>query len=192
MRHAAASARGRLCGWYDAPLSAAGRAQLRVLIERARRDARPDALYTSPLTRARETALALADAWRLPAAAQEAWREIGCGSLDGEPMAAIQRAHPDLWRRNLAQEDEGFAWPGGESYREFRARVIAALDAVAATHPGRRLVIVTHAGVINQAVGAVRGYAAAAWEPWRPHHVTVTELVWGNGERELRGFNQPL
>ena len=192
VRHADAFAGGRLCGWYDAPLSEKGRRQIQALPDRVRRLNPAVAMYTSPLTRAWQTAIVFAEAWDLPGTAHEAWREIGCGVLDGEPIESVKRDYPELWARNLAQNDDTFAWPGGESYRGFRARVLDAMDELAKAYPGARLVVVTHAGVINQVVGTIRGYSAAAWEPNRPDPVTVTTVDWGNGIRALQTFNLPL
>jgi len=175
---------GVLCGWLDLPLSPAGRAHLSRLCERLPARARPDALYTSTLARARETAAALAAAWRLDIAPLETLREIHCGRLEGMRLDELERVHPDLVARNRAQVDEGFAWPEGESYAAFRRRVLEGLRAVAASHQGRRVAVVTHAGVVAQVMGAVRGRPAAVWDRDRPDPLALTEVVWTNGSPE--------
>jgi broad specificity phosphatase PhoE len=104
----------------------------------------------------------------------------------------LQRQFPDLWHRNQTQTDETFAWPGGEAYTDFRARVLAGLDRAAATYPAGRVVVVTHAGVITQVLGVVEGRPACIWEPDRPRPLTATEVLWDEGApRAVLSFNDP-
>jgi broad specificity phosphatase PhoE len=192
IRHAHADADERLCGHFDARLSSRGRAQLDALRAARRRQPPPDALYTSPLGRAREVAGVLEALWGLRADELEAVREIDCGALDGMRLDDVQREFPHLWQLNAAQVDDGFAWPGGESYARFRARVIGALAGIAARHPGARVAVVTHAGVISQVLGCMRGRSAAAWEHDRPAPLSATEVVWANGAPcDVLRFNDP-
>jgi broad specificity phosphatase PhoE len=172
---------GRLCGSCDLPLSPKGREQIRMFQESLVNGSRPDALYTSSLLRARATANALAGAWRLEPVVETALSEIHCGRLDGICIKEIEREHPDLWARNRAQNDDDFTWPGGESYRQFRQRALAALHAIAQRHPHQRVAIVTHAGVITQVIGAIHGRPAAAWAHHRADPFSATEMLWTNG-----------
>ena len=134
IRHAPTDTAGRLCGTLDLPLTAAGRAQLIETIDRRPISKVPAALYTSPLTRAREVADALGRAWNLDPRLAPWAREIECGAVEGMPLDRLRRQYPDLWARNEAQDDETFAWPGGESYGAFRARVLSGLTAIAGGH----------------------------------------------------------
>jgi len=142
-------------------------------------------VYASTLRRAAETARAAP----APPVFSDSLREINCGVLDGEPLAEIEVRHPDLWRRNLAQTDEEFGWQGGETYREFRARVIEAMDGIAARHTGERVLILTHAGVISQVMGILLGLSAARWEDFRPGNASMTEIEWANGSSRVRRFD---
>lgn len=192
IRHAESDARQRLCGSFDAPLSAAGRAQVERLCRRAAARSRPAALYASTLTRARDVAVALASLWHIEPALDDAVREIHCGTFEGMHLHEIQRQYPELWARNEAQADDDFAWPGGESYAAFRARTIAGISRIASRHPGQRVAIVTHAGVISQVLGTIKGRPAAAWEHDRPQPLTATEVAWANGgPLAVLSYNEP-
>jgi broad specificity phosphatase PhoE len=194
IRHAHAEvgpAPGRLCGSFDVPLSAEGRAQLDRLRTRCAALQPPQALYTSPLRRARETADALAEIWQLDAHVADGLGEIDCGLLDGEYIAVIERDYSDLWARNMRQQDEDFSWPQGESYRRFRARVFAGLTHIARAHPAARVAIVTHAGVVAQVMNAIHGLSPAQWSRYRPDLLSVTEIVWdAEAPREVTAFNR--
>ena len=119
-------------------------------------------------------------------------REIHCGDVEGMPLERVQRDFPDLWIRNKAQVEDTFAWPGGETFAQFRARLLAGLTAAAATYPSGRVVVVTHAGVISQVLGVVKGRPACVWEPDRPRPLTATEVLWEKGApRTVLSFNNP-
>jgi broad specificity phosphatase PhoE len=178
IRHAHTDPGPALCGCLDVGLSDRGWQHVAELTERAPTVESPAALYTSPLLRARVVAEALTERWRIDAQCANALREIECGVLEGVPFSDVQRAYPEIWARNLAQDDEDFRWPGGETYREFRARILDGLGDIAARHPAQRVAIVTHAGVISQVLGALYARPAAQWEPDRPEPLSATEVVW--------------
>lgn len=181
IRHASTDPKNRLCGWFDVPLSPAGAAELDALLRHPATRPAPDALFTSTLRRARHVAAALGRAWGIDPRPAHWAREIHCGVLEGMPLADVQRRFPDLWAGNEAQRDSTFAWPGGESYTAFRARIMDGLKASVDAQPGGRVAVVTHAGVISQILGVVRHRPAAAWEPDRPRPLTATEIIWENG-----------
>lgn len=189
IRHAHARGNGGpgghsvLQGSTDLPLTARGQWEARLLRRRLQGEPSFDAMYSSPLRRATQTAAALGGT--IPAHCSDL-QEIHCGSLDGMPLDEVQRRYPALWAANLSQTDEHFRWPGGESYREFRERCLAAVAGLAARHAGR-VALVTHAGVISQILGALAGHSPARWEPFRPGHTGLTEIEWtGQGGRVLR------
>ena len=179
----------RLNGWLDVPLSALGSAQTERLRRHLAAGAPVDALYASPLRRARQTAAALSTTLGIRPRLLDSLREISCGRLDGLPLEEVQRRLPELWRRNLAQVDDDFRWPGGESYRAFRARVLRAVGRIAARHPGRRVVVVTHAGVISQVLGALHGIGPSRWTAFVAGNASITEVRWHDGAGTVLRFD---
>jgi broad specificity phosphatase PhoE len=167
-----------MAGWTDVPLSSRGRVEIERLKQYLARGPRFDAIYSSSLSRASDTARLLVAAGLGPLCLLPALKEINCGQLDGLPVREVQRRFPDLWRDNWAQEREDFRWPGGESYREFRDRCIAAVRSIAAAHVSGRAAIVTHAGVISQIMGFLSGVSPARWGLFRPGNASITELAW--------------
>lgn len=192
IRHGLVDAASRLCGSFDVPMSPSGFAQLEALVQRKATGPRPHALYASTLTRATQVASRLGPAWGLDSHPAEWAREIHCGQLEGRPLEELRVRFPGLWARNQAQDDDDFAWPGGESYRAFRTRVLAGLATVGANHAGERVAIVTHAGVISQVLGTIRGRTASAWAVDRPDPLTATEVAWEDGGPiEVLTYNDP-
>lgn len=178
-----------MVGWTDVPLSARGRLQTERLRTHLARRQRFDAIYSSPLCRATETAQSLVDAGLGLLHLCPALKEINCGAADGLPLPEVQRRFPELWRENFRQVRDDFRWPGGESYREFRHRCLAAVQSIVAKHPSGCVAIVTHAGVISQIVGSTHGLSAACWEPFRPGNASISELEWRGSRGAIVSFD---
>ncbi|HWQ55973.1 MAG TPA: histidine phosphatase family protein [Bryobacteraceae bacterium] len=170
----------RLVGRYDSPLSSLGEKQVERLRGALAGEA-AEAAYASPLRRAMATARALPE--RLHPLPLGSLQEIYCGRFDGWLLSDVQQQHPDLWKRNLAQDDDSFRWPGGETYARFRARVLRTVRALAGRHCGGRVVAVTHAGFISQLLGCLAGARPSRWEQFRPGNASITEVRWGAGEK---------
>ena len=141
----------RFQGLLPVPLNATGRAQAQQLARRAAEHGFA-ALWTSPLVRARETAAIVAAALRLPACEDRRLVETDTGewtdryfdevsAVDPEGFAAFVRADPD------------FAFPDGESFRQQTARVMAALEEIAAGP--RPVLVVTHGMAIRLVFAAL-------------------------------------
>jgi probable phosphoglycerate mutase len=110
------------------------------------------AVYTSPTDRARETAQAVATRANLPLHIDEGLREVAIGSVEGAGNLATHLAS----LATIAVRDGSWSSiPGTESSASIRGRIIPALDAIAARHPGERVVVVSHAGTINAALATI-------------------------------------
>jgi probable phosphoglycerate mutase len=138
----------RFQGQIDVPLNATGIDQAERLGQRLA-DEPIDLLVCSDLLRARRTAEPL---WRqrgLAPVVDPLWREQGFGLLEGLDVPTIRSRHADLWDRWVRHEADYALPQGGESNRDFHARVVAALRHLVAAHAGRRIVVVTHGGVLD-------------------------------------------
>lgn len=163
IRHGEASGNHELryLGATDAPLTASGEAQVARLAE-ALRLAPLDALYTSPLRRARDTAAALAQG-RAPEPApqiEERLREQNYGAWEGLTRAEAQARDPLLhaeWERGACD-----APPDGESLTLLRERCCACATALAQRHAGAVIALVSHVGPIKAIVCAALGLPAQA------------------------------
>ncbi len=172
-----------MSGWTDVPLSELGQRQAVALEHRVR----ADVVYTSPLARAFETARHCADGHDV--VCDPALREIGCGEADGVRVSIVRARFPEAWAANEAQRDDGFRWPGGESYAELRQRAVSAVCAIAARHGGARVAIVTHTGVITQVLGHLAGTPAARWSAFRVGNASLTEIDWEGARGTVRALD---
>jgi alpha-ribazole phosphatase len=135
---------GRLFGHADVPLSPVGRQQAEALARRLSEEP-IEAVYASDLVRAQATAAPLAAARGLVPVLLPALREIALGDFEGLTLAEMEAREPGTMRRWLANPS-AVAYPGGESLRELRARVLAAWKALVARHAGGCFAVVAHGG----------------------------------------------
>lgn len=178
-----------MSGCFDLPLTERGLCQARALGARLADEPAPASLYSSPLERARRTAALVAQRVGREVSLVPALREIDCGTVDGWPLRKVQQHYPREWALNNEQSDPDFRWPGGESYREFRERILGGLSAIIERHPSERVMVVTHAGVVSQILGARSGVSAARWGCFRPRNTSITELQVNGGELSLVRFD---
>ena len=140
-------------GHADRPLTDHGRAQARALADRLE-GVELDAVYSSDLQRARETAEVVAERRGLSVHALPALREVDVGSWSGLTRAEAQERFPDGYRRWLAGAE---AWDDGETYEQLSERVLGTVVAIAAAHPGERVLLVAHGGSIRAIHAAALG-----------------------------------
>jgi probable phosphoglycerate mutase len=126
-------------------LSEAGQAQAAAVAERFA-TLKLDAIYTSPLERARETAAPTAAATGLTPIEEPGLLEADVGEWTGKTLASLARLKE--WR-GVHGSPSTFRFPGGESLAELQARVVAVLDRVHAAHPGGTVACFSHADPIR-------------------------------------------
>lgn len=174
----------RFQGQIDVPLNAAGQAQAQRLAERLIGE-RFDAVVTSDLLRARATAHAAAPPSSLPPVPDPLWREQAFGVLEGLDVPTIIARHPELWS-SWTRHDADFALPGGgESVREFHARVLRAVETVAQRHAGRRVAIFTHGGALDMLWRSAHGLPLHGPRACAIPNTGINRLRWRDGTLEI-------
>lgn len=137
----------RYQGHCDVALSEVGREQAGKVARRLRAE-KVNAVYASDLTRAFETAAAIAREHGLPVMKLPGLREVNFGEWEGLSRAEIMENHGEVYAR--WQEDPFAAKPpGGEGAREVQVRALAALEEITSRHAdGETVVVVAHGGAI--------------------------------------------
>lgn len=138
---------GRFQGRFDADVSPAGEQQLELLSLRFR-NVGLDAVYTSPLIRARKTAEAVNRFHHLPVQEMDGLLELDVGDMENMKLSEIGEKYPDV-AKNWDQSPDLCEFPGGETMKEAYARVNAALDEIIEKNPGKTVFLATHGGVIR-------------------------------------------
>ncbi len=175
----------RFQGQMDVPLNATGLLQAERLGERLAGE-HFDVGVVSDLSRARATAAPIAQRLNLAMQPDARWREQAFGVFEGLEVGDVLDRHPDLWTQ-WVRHDADFALPGGgESVRDFHARVWSALDALAAAHVGQRVLVVTHGGVLDMVWRTVRGQPLSSARQCAIPNAGLNRLCWrGPGDADI-------
>jgi len=146
-----------LDGHSDPELAPEGREQAERLADRLAHE-HIDAIYVTSLRRTAETAAPLAARLGLTPIVEPDLREVYLGEWEGLAFRKyVSERHPTAIRMFMEQRWDVI--PGAESNESFAARVTAALDRIIAAHPGQRVVVVVHGGVIGQILSHTTGAA---------------------------------
>lgn len=156
----------KLClGTTDIPMGTAGMCQA---AEMAKQLPPVTAVFSSPLTRAVQTAQAIG----LPVTVLPGLRELHAGAWDGLTFEEIRARYPELYAAR--GQDLTLPLPGAEDQAEGLARFLEAMEAATMAAPGD-FAVVAHGGIIARFLQAVTG----TWD--KPGYAEVRTLFWENG-----------
>ena len=177
VRHAHTDAVGRIIAGRapGVPLSDAGRAQADHL-GRALAVVPLAAIYTSPLERAVETARAIARYHSAPVREDPALQEVDFGDWTGLTLSELDDI--EGWRAFNTHRATAII-PGGEAPQTVQQRIVAAIDRLAAAHPGTTIALVSHGDVIRSAVLHVAGSSLDLYHRFEisPASITAVEVA---------------
>lgn len=177
----------RIQGHLDIPLDVTGRWQAARLGEALAHEP-VGAIYASDLSRAWDTALAIAAPLGLDVQPDLLLRERGFGTFEGRTFADIERTTPEealRWR----QRDPEFAPEGGESLVRFRQRILDAVETTAARHQGQLVVLVAHGGVMDVLYRAATRQELQAPRTWQLGNAAINRILWTPQGFSLIGWN---
>jgi probable phosphoglycerate mutase len=186
IRHALPVRRELEVGTADPELSDNGHAQARHLAEYLAAEAPLDALYASPLTRARQTAAPIAERFGLEIVLDDAIAEWDRHSNEYVPIEELKAANDPRWQALLRGE-----WTShDESPEQFEERVVAAIEAMIARHRGERIAVVCHGGVINSYLAHVLGLRGQQ-SFFYPNYTSIHRVAAAtSGERSIVTINE--
>ena len=176
-----ANAQGVWQGQMEFPLSEEGERQA-VLAGRALSRTDYDAIYSSPLARAFQTAeiIARESGFGGEVVPVRGLMERHGGVLEGHTWAAQEERNPEFARKFLAlPEEERWAFAGAETDEEVMARFEAAMDEIRSRHPeGSRVVVVSHGGSMRAFLRDRFG-AGVLLGTHRAANASITRIAWG-------------
>jgi 2,3-bisphosphoglycerate-dependent phosphoglycerate mutase len=145
-----------------------------------------DAVYASPLARARETAMALLEGRSLDMETVAGVAEWDQHSPEYVPVEELKAAGDPRWHAMLAGE-----WDAEESEADFRTRVIDSIEEIIARHGGQRVAVVCHGGVINGYLSHVLGLDRFARGFFYPNYTSINRVAAASsGERSVVTINE--
>lgn len=110
-----------------------------------------DYIISSPAARVLATTNLLIQAKKIPSEICPSLNEIYSGEWEGKSYLEIKKTAPEQYERWL-QDPFHRSPPGGESIAQLKARVIDDFDKIIHKHEGKKILLVTHAGVIRSII----------------------------------------
>lgn len=185
VRHAIPVRREVDRGVADPELSDAGHEQARRLADYLAAES-IDAIYSSPLRRARETASPVADRFSLPVHVLDGVAEYDRTSNSYVPVEELKANNDPRW----LEIRDGLWTSEDETEAEFVERVVGAAEDVVSRHSGQRILVVCHGGVINAYLAHVLGLGGRRGF-FYPNYTSVHRVAASrSGERSIVTVNE--
>lgn len=144
-----------------------------------------DAIWSSPMNRARETSAPLAELLGLAPSIDDdlaEWDKDAAFYIPIEEMKATNHPH---WQAMMSGE-----WTGSQDPKEFQAGVVAAVDRIISAHAGQKVAVVCHGGVINTYLAHILGLSAPG-SFFHPEYTSIHRVMASSrGHRSLRSLNE--
>ncbi|HEX5404340.1 MAG TPA: histidine phosphatase family protein [Pseudonocardiaceae bacterium] len=173
-------------GHGDPELAPEGVAQAKLVCDRLAAGPEVEAIYVTPLRRTSQTAAQFAAHTGLTPVVVDDLVEVHLGEWEaGLYRQRVAEGHPLAVRMNAEQRWDVI--PGAESTEHLRTRVRRGINQIAAAHPGGRVAVFTHGGVIGQIIAdatASRPFAFMRSDNCAISMLAVTEAGW-----VVMGFN---
>jgi len=154
------------CGWTDEPLTDEGVRQAYALAKKLA-DRKLRAIYTSPLKRAKDTALAIASVQGLTPIEDDDLKELNFGRWESRSWREIAELYPEDWLQ-WSRDWKDFIMPGGESPRNMFERTSRKIDEIieqCKDEEDAQVAVVSHQGCIRAMTCHLLGLGLDAY--WR-------------------------
>jgi probable phosphoglycerate mutase len=163
-------------GPADPPLAPRGLEQAHALADWLVEE-RVDAVWSSPMRRAYETALPLADRLGLEVVVDEELCEYDRDATSYIPIEELKAANDPRW------------YEVPERPEHFQAQVVAAIERIVAAHPSQRVAVVCHGGVINAYTGSILDLDEPLW--FLPQYTSISRVfASAGGIRSIASLNE--
>ena len=154
------NAEHRVQGQLDVPLNEVGQAQAKAAAKALTRE-KFDAIYSSDLSRARQTAAPTAQLFSMQVVVEKDLRERHYGIFERLTYAEVKLRYPEDYARFEAR-DPDYAFRTGESLKDFSARSISVISRIVNQHKDRNILVFTHGGVLDKLYRYVTGLPLSA------------------------------
>ena len=180
----------RFEGLKDGPLTEVGQAQARALAQGLRRGYDIQAVYASPLLRARQTAEIAAETLGLPLVCDERLKEYDCGLITGMSLAEVAQTYPEV-ARGFRESVWHTPIPGEEGIELFQQRILLAVHDIVSRHAADdTIAIVAHYVVFAAYLGGLLELDPRKRPPWVLDNASLTIVELGGLRPRLVVVNE--
>lgn len=182
IRHGLPVRKERVDGPADPELDEQGRAQAVLLADYLASESF-NAIYSSPLRRALETAAPLADAQGLEVSIADGVAEFDRHANSYVPVEELRANNDPRWKEMLSGSREDST--------EFRALVIETVTSIVSRHKGEKVAVVCHAGVIGAYLADVLGVTMTGPSFFAPNYTSIHRVMASrSGNRSIHTLNE--
>lgn len=178
----------RLAGVTDVPLDSIGELQA-LEIAAHLKQIEFDALVSSPLLRARQTATAVANETGHQIEIFDGLQEMHFGDAENMTIEEASQKFPDVLAMIDDADDPEMGWPNGDTRRSFDERVAATFLDILRQYVGKRVVTVAHGGVIGTFFAQIVGGNPREFARFSVANCSVTQLVVTPDHTEVHCWN---
>jgi alpha-ribazole phosphatase len=175
-------------GRTDVPLDETGRKQAE-LAGQYFKGMEIHAVYSSPLSRARETAEAIARVHHLKVEPLEAMTDMSFGDWEGHAHQEVREKDAETYRQ-WVESPHVVRLPGGESLDDVRARSMTSLEELVRNQPGKKLVLVSHRVVCKVLICAILGLDNSHFWQITQDTAAINLIQYKNGKYILSLMNE--
>ncbi len=154
------NAEHRVQGQLDVPLNAIGEAQA-LAVSKVLTQESFDAIYSSDLSRARQTAAPTAGFFAIKVILEKDLRERHYGIFERLTYAEVKQKFPEDYARFEAREPD-YDFRTGESLSAFSERSISIISRIAKENEGRKVLVFTHGGILDKLYRFITGLPLSA------------------------------
>lgn len=166
---------GRYQGQSDTPLNEVGIHQAKQI---ARRLSTEDihVIYTSDLSRAANTAQAIADFHQLEIKKDPRWRELSFGDWEGMTYKEMSAHSPELFSKWMT-DPLNTSTPNGETLAQLAERVKSAFDEIKSQHKDQTVLVIAHSGALQSLLAVTLGVDLNRYWQFRVSQASLSELI---------------
>lgn len=174
-------------GWTDTELNEKGRLQAEQLALRLK-DERLDHIYSSPLKRALNTALAVGKYHDLEVKTVENIKEIHFGEWENMSAQQLEELYPDYMKK-WREDHSGYYAPGGESLEIAYSRINPWIERVIEDNQEGRILVVSHGGAIRAMISGLVGRGTEGHWNYKIKNCAITTIKTFDGFPILESLN---
>ena len=181
------NAEHRVQGQLDIPLNVNGAAQARAAAKVLTQE-KFDAIYSSDLTRARQTAAPTASFHSMEVLLERDLRERHYGIFERLTYAEVKVRYPEDYARFEAR-DPDYDFRTGESLRAFSARSIAVISKIAKENEGKSVLVFTHGGILDKLYRFITGLPLSAPRNFGIHNAGLNRIELTRAGWQIRSWS---
>lgn len=178
---------GYYMGWAQEDLNETGYEQAQLLAKRLA-STPIEAIYTSPLKRARTTAEIVDKPHHLELIEMDDLIEINLGDWQGLHAREIYRKWPCMWKQSRI-DPSSLAWPNGESFAQTAQRGVEAFNSIVEASQDKMVAVVTHDIIVRVIVAHVLAVTNSIYRRLEIGNVSITKIVNIDNKSQLITLN---